>query len=109
MLRLIRTHQPLQCRGLATINSRIQGSPLEPSTFIDYERVSQQIAQVRKRHGKPLTLAEKILYGHLEDPSAQELKRGSSQLRLRPKRVALHDANAQMALLQQRRTRAHSS
>ncbi|OWT38220.1 aconitate hydratase, mitochondrial [Cryptococcus neoformans Bt1] len=100
MLRLIRTHQPLQCRGLATINSRIQGSPLEPSTFIDYERVSQQIAQVRKRHGKPLTLAEKILYGHLEDPSAQELKRGSSQLRLRPKRVALHDANAQMALLQ---------
>ncbi|WWC93848.1 aconitate hydratase, mitochondrial [Kwoniella sp. B9012] len=99
MTRLLRLRQTISKRGLAT-TAKIQGSPLEANTFIDYEGVSQQITRVRKRHGKPLTLAEKILYGHLEDPEGQELKRGSSQLRLRPKRVALHDANAQMALLQ---------
>ncbi|WWC63048.1 aconitate hydratase, mitochondrial [Kwoniella dejecticola CBS 10117] len=99
MSRILR-RTPLRLgRGFATA-SKIQGSPLESGTFIDYEGVSQQIRRVRRRHGKPLTLSEKILYGHLEDPDDQELKRGASQLRLRPKRVALHDANAQMALLQ---------
>jgi hypothetical protein len=37
------------------------------------------------RLGRPLTYAEKILYGHLDDPNDQELVRGQSQLRLRPK------------------------
>ena len=48
----------------------------------------------------PLTLAEKIVYGHLDDPKNQEIKRGSSYLNLRPDRVACQDATAQMALLQ---------
>ena len=47
-----------------------------------------------------MTLAEKIVYGHLEDPHGQDLKRGTSYLRLRPDRVACQDATAQMALLQ---------
>ncbi len=47
-----------------------------------------------------MTLAEKIVYGHLDDPAGQEIKRGSSYLRLRPDRVACQDATAQMALLQ---------
>ncbi|KAI5476039.1 hypothetical protein MNV49_000468 [Pseudohyphozyma bogoriensis] len=80
-------------------------APLEARAHIPYARVSQNIATVRKRLGRPLTLSEKILYGHLEDPLEQELIRGQSQLRLRP---VLHvvltfvipDANAQMALLQ---------
>ncbi|OCF31069.1 aconitate hydratase, mitochondrial [Kwoniella heveanensis BCC8398] len=99
MSRLLRFKHFAPRRGFATA-TRVQGSPLEANTFIDYESLSQQISQVRKRHGKPLTLAEKVLYSHLEDLENQELTRGSSQLRLRPKRVALHDANAQMALLQ---------
>ena len=47
-----------------------------------------------------MTLAEKILFGHLDDPSGQELVPGRSFLNLRPDRVAMQDATAQMALLQ---------
>ena len=45
-------------------------------------------------------MAEKILYGHLDDPQNQEIERGKSFLLLRPDRVAMQDATAQMALLQ---------
>ncbi len=55
---------------------------------------------VRKRLGRPLTLAEKVLFGHLDDAKNQDLTRGKSFLLLRPDRVAMQDATAQMALLQ---------
>lgn len=44
----------------------------------------------------PLTLAEKIVYGHLEDPKNQDIERGKSYLRLLPDRVACQDATAQV-------------
>ncbi|OWY62511.1 aconitate hydratase, partial [cyanobacterium TDX16] len=47
-----------------------------------------------------MTLAEKILINHLDDPRNQELERGRSYADLRPDRVAMQDATAQMALLQ---------
>lgn len=74
-----------QWRGLATVAHRGLAIPLEPNFSIDYQGVSSQIDLVRKRTRKPLTLTEKILYGHLDDPEGQELERGSSMLRLRPK------------------------
>ena len=57
---------------------------------------------------KPLTLAEKILYAHLENPEESLLTntdngkniRGQANLKLKPDRVAMQDASAQMALLQ---------
>jgi aconitate hydratase len=52
------------------------------------------------RLNRPLTLSEKILYGHLDDPANQDITRGVSYLKLRPDRVACQDATAQMALLQ---------
>lgn len=52
------------------------------------------------RLNRPLTLSEKIVYGHLEDPHGQEIDRGRTYLRLRPDRVAMQDATAQMAMLQ---------
>lgn len=52
------------------------------------------------RLNRPLTLSEKIVYGHLDDPVGQEITRGRSYLRLRPDRVAMQDATAQMAMLQ---------
>lgn len=55
---------------------------------------------MRDRLNQPLTLAEKIVYGHLDDAKNQDLVRGKSYLRLRPDRVACQDATAQMALLQ---------
>lgn len=47
---------------------------------------------------RPLTLSEKILYGHLDEPDKQDIERGSSYLRLRPDRVAMQDATAQVLL-----------
>ena len=38
---------------------------------------------------RPLTLSEKILYGHLDQPKTQDIERGVSYLRLRPDRVAM--------------------
>ncbi|PIO58627.1 aconitase family protein, partial [Teladorsagia circumcincta] len=49
---------------------------------------------------RPLTLSEKILYGHLDQPETEHIERGVSYLRLRPDRVAMQDATAQMAMLQ---------
>ncbi|MBI1910002.1 MAG: aconitate hydratase [Deltaproteobacteria bacterium] len=65
-----------------------------------YERMEKNLAIVRKRLGRPLSLAEKILYGHLDNPEKEDLIPGKSFLSLRPDRVAMQDATAQMALLQ---------
>ncbi|TPW17766.1 MAG: leuC [bacterium] len=65
-----------------------------------YRRMEERLAIVRRRLNRPLTLTEKILFGHLDDPAGQELAAGSSYLMLRPDRVAMQDATAQMALLQ---------
>merc|ERR1719273_1382655 len=55
---------------------------------------------VKARLARPLTLSEKILYSHLDEPDSQDIVRGESYLRLRPDRVAMQDATAQMAMLQ---------
>ncbi len=65
-----------------------------------YKKTNERLKVIRGRLNRPLTLAEKIIYGHLDDPQNQELKRGESFLLLRPDRVAMQDATAQMALLQ---------
>lgn len=65
-----------------------------------YAKINENLKIIRKRLGRPLTYAEKILLGHLDDPRNQELDPGESYLLLRPDRVAMQDATAQMALLQ---------
>lgn len=65
-----------------------------------YATSRRRLAVVRGRLGRPLTLAEKVLFGHLSDPAGQELARGEATLALRPDRVAMQDATAQMAILQ---------
>ncbi len=65
-----------------------------------YARMRERLAIVRARLQRPLTLGEKNLYGHLADPRGQEIARGKAYLLLKPDRVALQDATAQMALLQ---------
>jgi len=64
-----------------------------------YNRMGENIDIVRKNLNQPLTLAEKIIYGHLDDPTFIP-KRGETYLKLRPDRVAMQDATAQMAVLQ---------
>ena len=66
-----------------------------------YAKYPERVAAAREIIGKPLTLAEKILYTHLWDGNAtEEYPRGNSYVDFAPDRVAMQDATAQMALLQ---------
>ncbi|WP_426294624.1 aconitate hydratase [Dyadobacter endophyticus] len=66
-----------------------------------YAQMEQRVEAARKIVGRPLTLAEKILYSHLwEGAPTQSYERGKSYVDFAPDRVAMQDATAQMALLQ---------
>jgi aconitate hydratase len=66
-----------------------------------YESMTERVDAARKITGKPLTLAEKILYSHLwEGNPTKELERGKDYVDFAPDRIACQDATAQMALLQ---------
>jgi len=65
-----------------------------------YEQFPSRIAAVRPRIGRPLTLAEKILFAHWIDKGEGLPERGSTTANLQPDRVAMQDATAQMAILQ---------
>ncbi|KAL4458005.1 hypothetical protein ABPG75_012870 [Micractinium tetrahymenae] len=77
-------------------------SRMEPDQFINdrYQAIEDRLKVVRRRLNRPLTFAEKVVYGHLDDPESQEIQRGVTYLNLRPDRVAMQDATAQMAVLQ---------
>jgi aconitate hydratase len=64
-----------------------------------YDTTRERLGVIRQRLDRPLTLAEKVVFGHLADPE-EELDRGKAYLQLRPDRVAMQDATAQMAILQ---------
>lgn len=87
----------LGVRGYA----RVPMSPHEPTSVLPYDLIENNLNVVRRHRNEPLTVAEKIVYGHLDDPAdAAQIKRGQTYLRLRPDRVAMQDATAQMAVLQ---------
>ena len=65
-----------------------------------YARMAENIKAVRNRLARPLTLSEKLLFGHLDDPQSQDLEIGRSQLSLRPDRVAFQDVLGQTGMLQ---------
>lgn len=65
-----------------------------------YSKMAANVDIVKQRLGRPLTLSEKVVYGHLDDPHNADIVRGESYLKLRPDRVAMQDATAQMAMLQ---------
>jgi len=65
-----------------------------------YARSRKNLDIIRQRLKRPLTLAEKVVFGHLDDAQGAELERGKAFLKLRPDRVAMQDATAQMAILQ---------
>ena len=65
-----------------------------------YQRMERNLAVVRPRLNRPMTLAEKVLLGHLDDPKTTELERGKTYVLLRPDRVILQDVLGQTAMLQ---------
>ncbi len=64
-----------------------------------YAKLPSSVAAARERLGRPLTLAEKILFNHLSD-QGEAIERGGTYNDFNPDRVAMQDATAQMALLQ---------
>merc|ERR1712127_1035398 len=67
---------------------------------VNYEGLAKNIEIVKGRLNRPLTLSEKVVYGHLDNAAEADIRRGESYLNLRPDRVAMQDATAQMAMLQ---------
>src|ERR1700759_4123116 len=65
-----------------------------------YGRMPAKVDAARKLVGRPLTLAEKILYAHLFETPTRAYERGKDYVDFAPDRVAMQDATAQMALLQ---------
>ncbi|MFQ5992353.1 MAG: aconitate hydratase [Nitrospiraceae bacterium] len=65
-----------------------------------YDAMPTQLAKARKKFGRPLTLTEKILVAHADNFESQVWDRGKAMLALRPDRVTMQDATAQMAMLQ---------
>ena len=65
-----------------------------------YENLTENIKKLRERKNAPLTLAEKLLFGHATDIDSVSLNKGEDYGDFAPDRVAMQDATAQMALLQ---------
>jgi aconitate hydratase len=66
-----------------------------------YKKLEENVSKYRKVINRPLTLAEKILAGHLEDiDSAKDFEPAKSYVFLKPDRVALQDVTGQMVILQ---------
>jgi aconitate hydratase len=73
----------------------------------DFDMIRNVYASAQKRHDaarillkRPLTLTEKILFGHLDVHTKGIPERRQTYVYLHPDRVAMQDATAQMALLQ---------
>jgi aconitate hydratase len=65
-----------------------------------YAKMPDVFAKARKKFGRGLTLSEKVLVSHADNFDTQTWERGKAMLALRPDRVAMQDATAQMAMLQ---------
>jgi len=66
-----------------------------------YAELPEKVKKARETVGRPLTLAEKILFAHLhEDQKLESFGRAKDYVNFAPDRVAMQDATAQMALLQ---------
>ena len=65
-----------------------------------YAKIIKNLEILRQRKNSPLTLAEKLLFGHAKDISSISLDKGEDFGDFLPDRVAMQDATAQMAILQ---------
>lgn len=65
-----------------------------------YKKIIKNIEILRQRVNSPLTLSEKLLFGHAKDVTSISLNKGEDFGDFLPDRVAMQDATAQMAILQ---------
>ncbi len=64
-----------------------------------YQMMENKLQVVRARLNRPMTMADKVLLSHLDDPAGAELVPGESYILLNPDRVLLQDVLGQTALL----------
>ncbi|MET0421208.1 MAG: aconitate hydratase, partial [Acidimicrobiia bacterium] len=81
------------------------GASVGPTTPVElveaaYAKYPKALGDARRRLGRPLTFAEKVMFAHADDSATIGLERGIDYADYRPDRVAMQDATAQMALLQ---------
>ena len=65
-----------------------------------YDKMNANIEKFRSISSSPLTLSEKIIYGHMNPDSIQSYTSGKDYIFLNPDRVALQDVTGQMVILQ---------
>lgn len=65
-----------------------------------YSTMTERLRAIRNCIGRPLTLSEKLLLGHVQSPEKQALEPGVSYLRIMADRVVLQDVLGQTAFLQ---------
>ena len=65
-----------------------------------YKKLEENVSKFRKIIGKPLTLTEKIIAGHLVEIENKNLYEVTNYVYLKPDRVALQDVTGQMVMLQ---------
>ncbi len=67
-------------------SKKVDMSPMEKGKgfHVNYKRIEDNLKIVRQRLNRPLTMSEKIVYGHLDNPHEQDITRGKSYLKLRP-------------------------
>src|SRR5947208_5061855 len=92
-------------RGSLIDGRTIETMTVGPTTPLDlvetaYSRYPRALGDARRRLGRPLTFAEKVLFAHADDPATVGIERSVDYADYRPDRVAMQDATAQMALLQ---------
>lgn len=106
IVHFLKRYNSLDGRGAKGEDVRMVSIESTPAMALDvYETMERKLAIVRRRLRHPLTLADKVVLGHLEDPDRQELEPGTSYLLLRPDRVILQDVLGQTAMLQFMQTR----
>ena len=75
-----------------------------------YSKLEKNVAVYRKTVNRPLTLAEKILAGHLQENFLEKnLDSEAKYVFLHPDRVALQDVTGQMVILQFMQTELKST
>src|SRR5262245_40662247 len=89
---LQRVNQPIAARSLhstAAVCKQVPMSNLEKDKYLPYDKLCSNVEVVKQSLNRPLTLSEKILYSHLDQPQSEEVVRGTSYLRLVSNRLHL--------------------
>jgi aconitate hydratase len=99
-IRISQAAHPARRCWLNTMTT-ISIEPTPKSVAALYARMVRSVETARLDIRRPLTLTDKLMLAHLDDPaSASEIRRGQSYVQLRPDRVQLQDVLGQTGMLQ---------